>query len=108
MERGTLARMRTTQANVKGVFQHLVKAMGGHVATSYDDVGGWQLAYNSDAGGYVIERILNQSGAVTQPFGSAGHGAGEMWEMIRFGLRLLEEMPHAARVGNKRSSRRSR
>ena len=99
---------RTSQANVKGLFEHLVKAMGGHIATSYKDVGGWRLDYQPIYGGYNIERISNESGAVSQPFGSDRHPAGEMWSMMRFGLMILD-MPKHARSGDKRrTSRRSR
>jgi len=100
---------RTSRSQVEGVFGHLVRALGGHVAASHKDVGGWMLDYDAAYGGYNIERISNASGAVSQPFGSGRHSASEMWEMIRFGLMCLDmRAGKIAGYGDKRGSRRSR
>jgi len=100
---------RTSAANVKGLFEHLVRALNGHMATSYNDVGGWRLDYNPVYGGYNIERIATKSGAVEQPFGSERHRAEEMWQMMRFGLNCLDMRAGKLRgYGDKRSSRGSR
>jgi hypothetical protein len=98
---------RTSHSNVMGLFQHLVKALGGHMAKAHNDVGGWRMDYQPEYGGYTIERISGPGGGVSQPFGSGRHKAGEMWQMMRFALIALE-MPRGARSGDKRSSRSSR
>jgi hypothetical protein len=39
------------------------KAMGGRVATSSSDVGGYVLDHNSVYGGWTIKRMSNEQGA---------------------------------------------
>lgn len=88
---------RISKSHVVGLFEHLVKALGGHIATSYNDVDGYQLDYNPVYGGYNIVQIANEGGGQSQPFGSERHGASEMWYMMRFALRAIEvaQKPHS-------------
>ena len=98
---------RISKSNVVGLFQHLVKALGGHVATSYNDVDGYRLDYNDVYGGYNIEQISNTHGGVSQPFGSDRHKASEMWYMMRFALTALDMRKNKSGAF-KRSSRRAK
>ena len=57
--------MRTTKSEVEAVFKNWVKAVDGHIAVDYKDVGGYRLDHNSIYGGYEIERICNAQGGVS-------------------------------------------
>jgi len=96
---------RISKSNVVGLFEHLVKALGGRMATSYKDVGGYRLDYNGGYGGYNIERISNEGGAVSQPFGSERHAATPFWYMMRFALMAIEEAQKKHKGSFRRSSR---
>lgn len=60
---------RYTHAEALRCFERLRKLLGKRRAISYRDVGAWQLSYKRGAGGYVIEEIVGEDGAVTEPFG---------------------------------------
>lgn len=83
--------MRTTKHEVVAVFGRLVKAMGGKVAESYKDVGGYELDYNPTYGGYVINRISNESGAVDCQFGMGRLHAREFVSACHFAIAVLRE-----------------
>ena len=76
---------------MEAVFALLIEHVGGHVATSYNDVGGYRLDYNSVYGGFNIERITSETGAVTIPFGSRRYGPSEMWNVLKFAIDMLRE-----------------
>lgn len=78
--------MRTTKVQIEKLFELLCKACGKRVATSYDDVGAWRLDYNTAYGGWNIEEIYNEGGAVTHPFGPARMTGEAFWRMMRFGV----------------------
>lgn len=95
---------RITQKQVIGLFKTLTQACGKHVAKSHHDIGGWQLDYNSVYGGWQIQEIHNESGAVSDPMGSTRRQSTEMWYTMQFALRTIE----ACRGGRSASFRRSR
>jgi hypothetical protein len=82
--------MRTSRKDVERVFKRLVDACGRHVAESYNDVGGWQLDFNSVYGGFVIEEIVTASGGVSHPFGDSRLKAGPFVDAMRFAERALD------------------
>lgn len=82
--------MRTNKKYIEAVFDRLLNALGKRRATSYSDVGGWQLDHNSIYGGYNIEEIASTSGGVSQPFGPMRMKAGPFAEAMQFALRALE------------------
>lgn len=82
--------MRTTRKQVEGLFEHFCNVLGLRQATSYDDHGAYRLDYAACYGGYVIERIDDESSGVSQPFGETRRTAGEMWSAMHFALRALE------------------
>lgn len=55
-----------------------------------EQVGSWQLDYNSAYGGYVIYEVMNAGGGVTEPLGGRRRKAGEMMDALRFALYALE------------------
>jgi hypothetical protein len=55
---------RITKAQITRIFEQWVKAIGGKVATSYNDKGGYRLDHNSVYGGWKIEQIMNDAGGV--------------------------------------------
>jgi hypothetical protein len=98
---------RITKSNVEGLFRHFVKAIGGRVATSYKDVGGYLCEHDS-VYGYNIVRVSNENGAQSQPFGSESHSASEIWYMMRFAIAALEEKKNnGGRSGSFRRTSRS-
>ena len=82
--------MRTTKAQVEGIFKRLAEACGKRIATSYNDVGAWRLDYTACYGGYNIEEIDNERGGISQPMGGQRMKAGEFWSACYFALRAIE------------------
>lgn len=80
-----------TRKDADAQFERLVKAIGGRVATSFDDHGAYQLDWNATYGGGVIERISANSSGVSQPFGSQRHSAKDFCNMVHFAMRVLEQ-----------------
>lgn len=81
--------MRTTKHEIAGVFGLWVKAVGGRVAASYNDVGGYRLDHAACYGGYRIERIETESGGVSDVF-TVRLPAGEFVTALRMAMRSLE------------------
>lgn len=79
---------------VETVFKNFTEACGKHVASSWDDVGGWQLDHNSIYGGYVIHEVSNSSGGVSEPFGSTRMKASQFTEAMHFAMRALRAVEH--------------
>jgi hypothetical protein len=76
--------MRTTRAEVDATFRNFCTQSGLRAATSWNDVGGLQLDYNSAYGGFVVQRIENESGGVSCPFGHGRLPHGAMADTFRF------------------------
>lgn len=74
---------RTTRKQVEGIFAVFIKVIGGHVATSYNDVGGYRLDYYQ---GYNVEQIINEGGGIKHPFGPQRRKAEEMWNTLYFAI----------------------
>jgi len=51
---------RYSRKDAEMAFDRLVKAIGGRVATSYNDVGAYRLDYAGCYGGFNVERIINE------------------------------------------------
>jgi hypothetical protein len=83
---------RITRKNVEGLFETLCKALGKRVATDYNDVGAWRLDYIACYGGWVIEEIVSESGAIRHVIVDNRKSNREMWEAMRFALRAVEAM----------------
>ncbi len=56
--------MRYTKRDATIAFERLCETKNKRVATSYNDVGAWQLDCNHMYGGYRIEEIVNDSGGI--------------------------------------------
>lgn len=81
---------RISKKNVEALFNAFVKAIGGHIATNYNDIGGYDLNY-SQYGGFEINRIMNDSGGLTQPFGMTRRKTTEMYYTLSFAIKAIEE-----------------
>jgi hypothetical protein len=71
------------------MFAVFVKQIGGHIATDYNDVGGYRLDYAAPYGGYNVEQISNGGGGVRHPFGPRRRKAEEMWHTLYFAVDVL-------------------
>lgn len=61
--------MRVSKKLIENQFIYWLKLNGYKKAESYNDVGAWRIDYVSCYGGYNIELIINDGGAVSHPFG---------------------------------------
>lgn len=81
---------RYTKRDAVAAFERLMKATGNRPAQSYKDVGGWVLDHNGIYGGYVVEQIYNENGAITQPFGYRRRTAREFCDVVNFACQAIE------------------
>jgi hypothetical protein len=79
--------MRHTKKATQALFKTYCEAMGVKVATSYKDVGAWDLEFDTVYGYCIIEHGKN--GTPKMPFGHARYTALEMWTLLTFALRTL-------------------
>ena len=77
---------RYTSKDVKIHFANFVKEIGGRMATSYRDVGGFVLDENPTYGGYSIALIGNERGGLDMPFGDLRMKAEPFIYAMRFAL----------------------
>lgn len=94
--------MRTTKAEVIGVFKLWVSSIGGRIAESYNDEGAYRLDHAVCYGGWQVERIDNTMGGVSVVFGRLS--AYYFVAALRCGMRTLEQarlrhVSHCPRVG---------
>jgi hypothetical protein len=82
---------RYTKNDAAAAFNRLVEMIGGRVAEKYNDVGAYRLDHAGVYGGFVIERIVNDGGGVSRPFGDMRRPAREFCYTINFALRVLEQ-----------------
>jgi hypothetical protein len=80
-----------TRKDAEAAFDRLIKAIGGRIATSYNDVGAYRLDWNGVYGGGNIEQITSESGGVRQPFGAQRRNAREFCDSVRFAVDALEQ-----------------
>lgn len=71
-------------------FERVVEAIGGRVASNWNDVGGYILDYAPVYGGYCIRQISNSGGGQSSPFGDLRYKPTAFIEMMDFTLRALE------------------
>ena len=83
--------MRYGKRDATMAFERLVAALGGRVAQHHADVGAYRLDLAGCYGGYVVEVITSESGAVNRPFGMARRPAREFCQAVSFALDVLAE-----------------
>ena len=81
---------RTTKEQLQNKFEQFVKAVGGKVASEYNDEGGYSLDNQPIYGGWVVEQVVNDAGSIHHPFGPARKKAGELWDALDFAIRAIE------------------
>ena len=90
---------RVTQSQVNEVFKHFAKTMGRSTVAwerSEDgngytaNVGAWILDYNPTYGGYVINEMFNDGGAVTLPLTETRMSGSEIVQAMRFAMRCIQ------------------
>lgn len=79
---------RRTRRDAEAALALLVKRLPKHVATSYNDIGGWALDWAP--GGAMVTEIVNGSGGVTCPLGYARRSPAEFCTAISFALACLD------------------
>lgn len=82
---------RTSRARLDAVFARLLQAIGGRLATSWDDVGAYRLDYAACYGGWTVERICNKSGGVSHPFGPLRRKASDFDDAMQFAICAAEQ-----------------
>jgi hypothetical protein len=82
---------RATKNEVDEVFKLFCKAIGKRVAQTWNDTGAWTLDYAKEYGGYVIQEIIDNTGARDIPLGDQRYTVTEFVERMRFALRWLEQ-----------------
>lgn len=75
---------------VENKFKRFVQALGGKVATAWNDVGAFALDHNSVYGGYTVVQIVNASGGVSSPFGYHRMKASQFVDALDFATQALE------------------
>lgn len=75
---------KITKAMVETQFERFLVALNLRKATSYNDVGGYSLDFQSAYGGYVIEVVNNSSGGIDHPFGHGRRKTKEMFDVLQF------------------------
>lgn len=81
--------MRTTRKQIEGTFKVWVQLVGGHIASSYNDAGGYALDYAACYGGWRIVQMTNPQGG--QQDVTSRMPATQFWEALHFAIRTLEE-----------------
>lgn len=81
---------RYTRKDAEAAFAQLCEAVGRRQGP-WNDVGAWQIDYNSVYGGYVVVEIVNSSGGQTHPLGEPRRPAREFCSHINFALRVMQE-----------------
>jgi hypothetical protein len=82
---------RATRTELNEVFKQFCEAIGKRVAETWNDTGAWTLDYATEYGGYVIQEIIDNTGAREVPLGHERLSATELVERMRFALRWLEQ-----------------
>lgn len=83
---------RYTRKDAQAAFERLIAALGGRVATTWNDVGAYRLDYNGIYCGYVVERVTSEGGSVTRPLGDQRRTAREFCDAVYFAGQVLREM----------------
>lgn len=96
-----MALARITKKDVRQAFEAYCTVTGSKQAASYNDVGGLRLDNAGQYGGWVIERIINEDGAVSRPFGNTRRKSREMFA-------FLEGLRDGASVGYDRGAQSAR
>jgi hypothetical protein len=81
---------RWTIKDAERSLDRFLKAIGGHRAKDYKDVGGFQLDYNTFYGGVRLDVISNPQGAVSNPFGMHRVKPSQFTDMINFAIKAIE------------------
>jgi hypothetical protein len=82
--------IRYNRKDAERAFERLCVLLGRNQATGYNDVGGWRLDYNGAYGGYQVQEIVNDAGAITCPLGDMRRNAREFCEAVALAERALE------------------
>lgn len=73
---------RVSKQLINNTFKIMCDELGERVATSYNDVGALRLDYVSMYGGWNIERIITESGAINHPFEDARRSNRDMVDFM--------------------------
>lgn len=79
--------MRIRKEDLHTIFESWAKIVGGRIASSYKDVGGYNLDYSN--GGVKVEYIMNDSGGVSDI--SPRMGKTELYHWLKAGIIAILE-----------------
>lgn len=82
---------RTTRKDCEKALELLAQVAGYRIATSWNDVGGLRIDYNPTYGGVNVERITNEGGGITQPFGARRMAPAEFVQACYFAADVVRE-----------------
>lgn len=88
---------RITQKELNGAFDLFLRTIDGRRAASYKDVGGYSLDHINSQG-WQIQRVVNEHGGVTCPYGHTLRNTVEMYYTLHFAVNVLEEMDREGKV----------
>ncbi len=83
--------MKYLRSEVHGMFQRLAKALSESEFIEKER-SGWYLDYNAVCGGYVIEYVNKEGGAIHHPFGAKRRNAKEMYLSMAMAVQAAELM----------------
>ncbi len=75
---------RVTKKDVESAFGRFLTQIKGRKPEAYNDVGAYYLDYAACYGGYQIVRVVNERGALSNPFGHMRRNAREMVDCLNF------------------------
>lgn len=85
-----------TYRDIRRAFAQLCKASGFTLAESPTHVGAYQLDRNG--GGWMVERIENEAGAVSHPFGSDRYASAPFIRMLFFAADVAQRATPEVKV----------
>lgn len=90
---------RTTPTEVRNAFERLAEVLGKDTGAAYTrnadgtytaNIGTWILDHNSCYGGYVVEEVYNEGGAITHPLGDRRRTAAEFVGAVWFAIDVAQ------------------
>lgn len=94
---------RYTVKNAQEAFERLAEATGNRPAASWNDVGGWQLDYNSVSNDFLVIEVTDSGGGIREPFGPMRLTPREFCVMVDFAIRVLEVWRTSEQIRGHRS-----
>lgn len=90
---------RTTRKQVESKYAQFLGAIGGadhHWTRDADGrnvstIGQYELDFAGPYGGYTVNKIVNEHGAISRPFGHRRFSSSEMYDVLDFAIAAVRE-----------------